>query len=67
MNNPAAMNLGLEAPLRPPKYVTGITLKNDPMSYDPAIIPLCVESQPNRLSIVEMTTFVNIIPKICEI
>ena len=62
MNKPAAINLGLEAPFRPPKYVTGMTLKSDPISYDPAIMPLCVESHPKRFSIVEITTFVKIIP-----
>ena len=32
INSPPAMNLGFEAPTLPPKYVTGITLKKDPMS-----------------------------------
>ena len=50
IKRPADIHLGFEEVFFPPKYVTGITLSRDPMSYDPAMIPLCVESQPNLLS-----------------
>ena len=57
IKRPADIHLGFEEVFFPPKYVTGITLSRDPMSYDPAMIPLWVESQPNLLSVVNYVKY----------
>lgn len=56
---PPPIHRGFDAPARPPKYVTGTKQRNEAMSYPLATRPVCDERNPNRRSMVVMTTLMH--------